>query len=742
MKRIYFLLVTLSFYGLSFSQATLVTIDRLNGPGPTATGVVANITATGLTRNAVIQSGANGTAAFASDTWETSPTLPSPATKYLQWSVTANTNYSIVATSVDITFRRANNQAPKAIQVFYSLDNFITAGVAVAAASSYANNDTAQKILTLALANINSGSGGKITFRLYGWDAANTNGILNIESNATWSANGIALPGVRIRGTVYSELTYASGAWTPFAPSGSTGTSNAFVVNGTYTPSANISLNSLTVRPAGSVTIPVGVTATVNNTFFESTSTQYSSLILNGTLTGTIRYNRHVNGYSTVGVGTGNDLISAPLTGQTFGAFATANSNLRADPNNANRKLFGPFNKTTGTYQIYDVTVNGGVVLNGGIGYRAATQNNGGLSFTGTANNGTITNNIVDSGPQFSTYNLIGNPYPSYINVRDFLEYDVDLGAPVVRNIDLMVPTNAAIYGYDGNAGDGWVIYNLTTATTVNLAPGQGFLVTADAADVAAYDMTFTPSMRRIGTTDDFIPGRRADVNSVHVKLQAAIGASNYTTDVFFNDNCSSGLDVGYDAGVYGSNAPAMSIYTQLVQDNTGVDMAIQSLAYADLGSDIIVPLGINVPQGQQVTVSISESDLPSNIEVYLEDNVTNIFTLLNASDYVFTPNSNLTDTGRFFLRFSGQPLSNPDANINGLQIYTTANARALFIKGQLATETTVDLYDIQGRLVMSSTLDTASNSNQVDVSNLNSGIYVVKLNNTAQQKTQKVILK
>ncbi|MEZ4801886.1 MAG: GEVED domain-containing protein [Gelidibacter sp.] len=550
---------------------------------------------------------------------------------------------------------------------------------------------------------------------------------------------------------VTPPVTYVfNNGWTPANPNGvSTSLNDIIIANGTAVFTGNTQSNTITVNPTGAVTVNSGVTlSSANGMTLQSNATQYSSLLSNGTITGTVSYNRHVNGGTGVAGAVGsNDLISAPVTGQTFSSFVTANPNIKTDPNNANRKLFGPFNKTTGTYDLWINTVaqQANNTLNAGVGYRAASTDNGGFIFTGTPNNGVVTNNIVNSGPQFAAYNLIGNPYPSYINVRDFLEYDVDPGAPVVRNIDLM-DAYGAIYGYDGNSAgagsSGWVVYNLTTATTVNLAPGQGFLVTADAADVAAYDMTFTPSMRRIGTTDDFIPGRLAEENNVHVKLQAAIGSANYNTDIFFIDNTTSGLDFGYDAGMFGSNAPATALYSQLVENNTGIDLAIQSLAYTALGSDIIVPIGINVPQGQQVTVSIAESDLPSNIEVYLEDNVTGTFTLLNTSDYTFTPSSNLTDTGRFFLRFTDATLSTPDTNVSGLQIYATASPRALFVKGQLASATSIHMYDVQGREVLSSTLKTTSNSNQIDVSNLSSGVYVVKLNNSTQQKTQKVILK
>lgn len=745
MKKHYLFLVALIISITSFGQTAITTIDHTNGNGPTTTATVANMTAIGMTRTGVVLDGTSGTGSFASRVWETSTTLNT--NKYIQWSITANNSFNISATGLDIRYRRTNNQAPRKIQMFYSLDGFNATGpnplgFPLNSVQEYNTPDNEQKTLNLSLNNINSGTSGGITFRLYGWDAINDGGTLAIELNSAWAGTlGIANPGIRIRGSVNEKLIYSNGVWTPFAPSDTTGLLNVLIMDGNYIPAQNISINSLTVKPNGNITILSNITVTCNTTSLESNSTDYSSLILDGTLNGTVTYKRHVNTGAVNGVG-GNDLISAPLSGQTFGAFTTANTNIVSDPNNNNRKLFGPFNKSTGTYQIYDVAVDGGNALSSGIGYRAASTDGNGFTFTGTVNKNIVLNNIVNSGPQFSVWNLIGNPYSSYINVRQFLEYDVEASAEVVRNIDLMVENNAAIYGYDGNAANGWVVYNLNTPTTVNMAPGQGFFVTANSARVAPYDIVFAPSMRRIDTTDDFIAGRLADENNAHLKLQAFIGSSTYSTDFYFNNNSTSGLDWGYDAAVFGNNSPATAIYSHLAQNNTGVDMAIQSLAYEALTSDMMIPVGINVPQGQQVTVSIAESNLPSNINVFLEDNVSGAITLLNANDYVFTANINLKDTGRFFLQFSDQTLSTPETSINGLQIFAAATTKALFIKGQLSSATTVDLYDIQGRLVLSSNLEGSSNSNQVDLSSLATGVYIVKLNNATQQKTQKVILK
>ena len=55
---------------------------------------------------------------------------------------------------------------------------------------------------------------------------------------------------------------------------------------------------------------------------------------------------------------------------------------------------------------------------------------------------------------------------------------------------------------------------------------------------------------------------------------------------------------------------------------------------------------------------------------------------------------------------------------------------------------TNADLYDLQGKLVLSKTLDLSRTTNTLDTSGLSSGLYVVKVEGGNQSKTQKVIIK
>ncbi|WP_323788934.1 zinc-dependent metalloprotease [Psychroserpens sp.] len=537
-----------------------------------------------------------------------------------------------------------------------------------------------------------------------------------------------------------TTYTYNNG-WSPSDPNGvATASEDIVIAVGNATINSNTTCNSLTVNAGAGLTINSATTLTVaNDLTLESSSTSYSSLILDGSIIGTINYERHVNinGSGTTG---SNDLISAPVTGQAFNAFATANPNIL---NNGTLYLFGPFDKTTGTYLTYAGTAT--TTLDPGVGYRAASSDNGSFTFTGTANTTLVSVDILNSGPSEPAeqeWNLVGNPYPSYLNVQAFLNHEVSTG---VSNLNLMNAGTAAIYGYDGNALDDWTIYNLanTTASTV-ITPGQGFFVSADATNAPLYDLEFTPAMRSTGTSDDFIVGRSANnTNSILSTLQLSSSTKTTNTSIYFIEGTTRGLDPGYDAASYHRASGELSIFTNLIEDNEGLDIAIQSIPYNDF-NDVTIPLGIKAPSGTLLSIGLDDkSSLPANIKVYLEDTFKNTLTLLNESDYTFIPSNDLVGTGRFYLRYSAEHLSlDTNDDLNNLIIYINENYKDIIIKGKLTSASKVDLYDIQGRLVLSSNLEESSVTNSVDVSSISAGVYIIQVSNSSNTITKKLIIK
>ena len=543
---------------------------------------------------------------------------------------------------------------------------------------------------------------------------------------------------IQINVDTVTMYTYDSNGWSPSNPNGlSNYNDDISVVEGEAEFATSTTVHNVTVNPGAALQVKNGVVLTTAETKLESTSQVYSSLIVGGTIEGVVKYERYVN--SNTG---GNDLISPPLSGQTFESFLASGTNADNILNDGNTDirtyLFGPFDKTESSYVNYTDDVF--TTLESGKGYRAGTVEGSNLTFTGTVASGMINVDITVTGSSYSEWNLIGNPYPSYLDIELFLNYIIDDSTdPVTTNLSILENTSG-IYGYVGNSVSNiWSVVTLANASSTLMTPGQGFFVAANDTYVADYDIVFDESMRAIGDNDDFILGRTGS-DLTFLKLNMSTSDKAYVTEFYFNESSTIGLDLGYDGKFLGNSAPSFSIYSHLVEDNEGLPIMLQSFNSTDL-VNTLVPLGVNANLGEQLTFSINESTLPADIEVYLEDTVANTVTLLNASNYILVPNTDLNGTGRFYLRFVSSTLSVNTNALDYLQIYTTRHPKLLVINGELQRMSLLNLYDVHGRLVFKKKLHEFERSHRIDISLIGAGVYIAEVLSGNQVKTQKILL-
>ncbi|WP_299525374.1 T9SS type A sorting domain-containing protein [Winogradskyella sp.] len=233
------------------------------------------------------------------------------------------------------------------------------------------------------------------------------------------------------------------------------------------------------------------------------------------------------------------------------------------------------------------------------------------------------------------------------------------------------------------------------------------------------------------------------DPHHGHVKLMVRSGNQTYTTDVYFNENATLGLDPGYDALMFNGFTPDFSLYSFLVEDTTdGLPFTIQALSETAI-DNVVISLGMNASQGQEISFSIAETDLPESINVYLEDEESNSFTLLNNNNYQTIADNNISGAGRFYLRFEGNALSVSESLINRLDIFTDHSDKTIVINGQLPYATNLKLYDINGKLLIYKVLDVNSIKQTIDIANLVSGICILELTNAGSRKrVEKLILR
>lgn len=527
---------------------------------------------------------------------------------------------------------------------------------------------------------------------------------------------------------LYDGLLFTNSIWYPSAPTDSTGAEDIMILDGSYNTSSNIEVNSVTVASGATFNVSKENAITVNGNIsnsgdfiMHSDSDEFSSLLLSGSASDNLKYNRHVNSNTNR-----NDLIAPPFSGESFVDFISNNSNILSNAGET-LYLFGPFDKTTSDYLTYSNTEVS--TLYAGKGYRTASTDNSTFTFTGAVTTETVNVPIAKTGSTYEIWNLIGNPYPSYIRLEDFL----------TANISEFDSSTAAVYGYDADNSNGsyWTIWNFAYASAnpnTLIAPGQGFFVSSKDG---GGNVSFTTAMQTSGSSDDFISGRN-DNTPEFGSIVLTSAEKNFSTDIYLTNTSSLGLDLGYDASLF-NNAPSdFAIYSELVNENEGKDMAIQAINFNDANDSTIIPLGVNASQGEQVTISLTNSSINTN--VYLEDAVTNTFTLLNESEYTFTPSSSISDTGRFYLRFSNQTLSNNESNIEILQIYS--NNDKIVIKGTLTSETQAALFDMQGRLVFRNKLNNRSAINTLSTTNISSGVYLLKISDNISRTSKKVIIK
>ena len=492
----------------------------------------------------------------------------------------------------------------------------------------------------------------------------------------------------------------------------------------------------LTVISGGSITIPkdsyvfVGgdFTNTAGTVTLHSDSDEFSSLLVSGTAIGNITYNRYVNI-----VGTGEwDLIGAPVSGMAF-------STLIQDPNIARNGSFyavGSYDNTTDTWTNATAATTGNLAL--GQGYQMATTSGGTLSFTGDIADGnrtvTITNNDAANSGAGRRWNLIANPFASYLNgnsnadgTNNFLTVNT---AAIDDNFE-------AIYGWKAD-GTGYAIYN-NTSTATYIAPGQGFFVAA-AGSGEGKTITFTKAMQTVIGADDFV-ALGPSVTSYELVLDMHSDAVKVAdTKFYFKEGLTLGLDPGYDAGAYNQTS---GLSSRFLEQANGIGMGINAMSIDDM-SNVIVPLVVHQQAGITLKIQIANSTIPEDINVYLEDTVENTFTLLTNERFELLAQTTLSGVGRFFLHFTTNVLSTDTVSSTSLvTAYKGTGNTYITVEGlqQFSQPAELTLYNILGMKVLSRKIQNPSQKEMLSTVGMSTGVYILKVQAENIVFTKKLVI-
>ncbi len=648
---------------------------------------------------------------------------------------------------------------------------------------STAPNLVMDKNFRLGVGNTNSSGDTTITFyftaaEISGWESATglsstdlvayrTDGdetspvtIGSFGTNITLTANFSGLSGDFLFGpeaafgNCSGSTTYTSSGWTNGAP---TSTMLAIIDEDYDTSIADIEACSLVINSGKTLTVSNSTYAkvegdiTVDGTLF--VATEGSVVQVNDAATVTN------NGSITVRKVTPTldpkyfMVMGSPMSAETragvYGSSMIVRNHLTAnfvpDPTVAAAYPFAEnFADDNG-----DNWVNYTGIVNAGEGYIVFPQPDpvSGGSYTldytlGTLNNGVVTFNAIYNGDQNSSPNVVGNPYASAIDAELFMDENSMVDA--VYFWEHITAASSSYPGYlTSNFDMGDIsMYNSSggvkaandpgSSTTPNgfISSGQGFGFKATAGGT----VTFNNEMR---LTDNNNTYRRpaADRNRIWLQVSNEAYGLNSSILINFSEESVDGYDAKFDAKRL---ATPVSLYSKLA---TGEELAIQGRS--ELQDYQEIPLGFvsQVEENQEFKISISKTDgaIWQDVTVYLRDNVNNEIYNLNEGDYVFETNSG-TQNDRFVLLFEKTTLNVSENQLQTIAVVPNPTTGSVKIVSLKVIINSVEVFDIHGRQLSTITYD---NSNYlIDLSNLQSATYFVRINSQEGSVIKRVVKK
>ncbi len=357
------------------------------------------------------------------------------------------------------------------------------------------------------------------------------------------------------------------------------------------------------------------------------------------------------------------------------------------------------------------------------------------LSFSGRPNYGTISTSVMqfnnDEGSNENLdndFNLIGNPYPSAIDIEKFLDTNGEAkGNGVIDGTVYLWTHGTPISDAGYYAPSDYVTYNLMGPVSIeedvvvanNIGSGQGFFVRAKKPDKVVFD----PSMILMGANDQFFKGAKnkgsVEKNRLWINLK---GSDNSFKQILigFDENASDQMDSGYDALYLSGNQP-IAFYSVLDDKK----LAIQGLGPFD--DQKVVDLGFDAEkEGLEMKIELSRKEgLLRGQDILLRDNANEMVHDLNSSPYIFKYDGKGSFKQRFSLLFNSTVLG-LDEDIVDKDVKIYIQDQNLIIEGENLIEH-IKVYDALGRLVIKEKTHSANNELNLDRIQMG-GFFIVEL--------------
>lgn len=433
------------------------------------------------------------------------------------------------------------------------------------------------------------------------------------------------------------------------------------------------------------------------------------SLDVDGTPSGNITYNRTLAANKW-------HLVGSPVDGETYNDDWVSNNGISSGTGN-NRGVSWYDNATsdptTGHWRYMQSMASDNFDSSAGYGLIRTTA--GTVSFTGTYPTGSKPATV--SNANTNKFNLVSNPYPTYLAVSEFFTDNATSKF-----------TENTIWIWD-QADNAYVPKTSASDGTFEIAPGQAFFISSgDGTDIIFYQFNGGSA------TDTFLKNNRTELS-----ISINDGADSRTANLHYIDTATEDFDNGYDASLFNGVKSEFSIYTALLSD-VQKSLSRQVLPITDM-ENLIIPIGIKADEGKVLNFTAEALNLPNDVNVFLEDRDLGVFTQLNSpnTNYNVSLSKNLNGIGRFYLHTTSSALSVDNEFLDSVSIYKM-NDTTLKVAGLTATKASIKMFNILGKQMMITTIDTSKN-NEVSLPKLPTGVYIVQLQTANGKLNKKIIL-
>ncbi len=579
-------------------------------------------------------------------------------------------------------------------------------------------------------------------------DAANNDANLTLNSvGNTSNVNVLA-----------TDVTYSSGSYSPTDPSGLNLTGYTLEVqDGTAVITAATTFDDVTVQP--DAILDLNANLTVNNELlFQSDATgsgqlaDASGVTISGNVTAE-RYmsahrafrlvsspvttsnfisnnwqlNTHITGASgTIGQTSSGGFDQTPTGNPSMFTFNNGYVDSNPDPVEGPDQSPGyteipntnATNLQVGTAYVILVRGDRSIDLSNNTSFGATT-----LSATGTAHTGrypSAPGSSVSLSQENDYWSLVANPYQAKVDYNLLPKNDLR--------------QDIAVRDPDNNS------WQTLTGTNRIIEPGQSFFV-QNVASVSSATLYFEEADKATGGSNG---GVVVFNDSQEAKLDLELyNQNNERKDILkfrFSSNYNSDLDDNDFGKLINDEENIASYHPNM----------LRSIDRRNIPQDNEeVLLNLSHYQNTSYELRIKQENWDSNIDVYVKDNYLNTTTQITPDlPYQFNIDTNIPESiaeDRFSLTFDNTTLSTEENTFgNNFRIHPnpTNNGRFSISTPNLIGEVELEITNLLGQKVYNERHNIENQKVQVEVNDLSSGLYIVKVKQEDQSKSVKLIHK